>query len=331
MATTYPVSTRPLLTNNSASVTIVICTPVYDIDVDKVAPARANAAATTRVLAFVMADIAGAASGFCQPDGVIVGTVAQWNAVTEEGAGGLTTGSVYYLSAATAGKITLTPPTTGYVVEVGQAISTTELDINIKQPIKLSTAAAGQGGISLSANQVAYANGSGLIVGSANLTFDGTTLTATTITQPPIGSVVAWLKTYTNTPQTLPAGWHECDGSVLSDAASVYNGQTLPNLNGSNYFLRGNSTSGGTGGEDTHTLTTAEMPAHTHTGPAHTHTVVSGGTGIGSQIGAYGPITLTGTINTGSSGTDATGSAGGGTAHENKPPYYNVVWIMRIK
>ena len=47
----------------------------------------------------------------------------------------------------------------------------------------------------------------------------------------PIGSVVAWLKSFTNTPQTLPAGWVECDGSVLSDGESVYYGETLPDLN----------------------------------------------------------------------------------------------------
>jgi hypothetical protein len=66
----------------------------------------------------------------------------------------------------------------------------------------------------------------------------------------PIGSVVAWLKSYTNTP-ALGAGWVECNGQVLSDATSVYNGQTIPDLNGTGVgnhrFLRGQNTSGGTG------------------------------------------------------------------------------------
>ncbi len=65
----------------------------------------------------------------------------------------------------------------------------------------------------------------------------------------PIGSIVAWLKSYANTP-ALPSGWVECNGQTLSDADSVYNGQAIPNLNGDNRFLRGNSTSGGTGGEE---------------------------------------------------------------------------------
>ena len=70
---------------------------------------------------------------------------------------------------------------------------------------------------------------------------------------PPIGSVQSWLKTYTNTP-TLPDGWVECSGQTLSDANSVYDGQVIPNLNGNNQILKGESTSGGTnGGAHTHT------------------------------------------------------------------------------
>ena len=67
----------------------------------------------------------------------------------------------------------------------------------------------------------------------------------------PIGSVVAWLKDFTNTP-ALPEGWVECDGSAISDAASPYNGQNAPDLNSSigdsnkGRFLRGHSASGQT-------------------------------------------------------------------------------------
>jgi hypothetical protein len=114
----------------------------------------------------------------------------------------------------------------------------------------------------------------------------------------PIGTVLPWLKTYTNTP-SLPTSWVECDGSTLSDSDSVYDGQTLPDLNGDNRFLRGSSSSGGTGG--TTSYTTSSEPGNQgalYESPddppfwtqAHTHTV----TGV-------------------------------------EPPYYNVVWIMRIK
>ena len=138
----------------------------------------------------------------------------------------------------------------------------------------------------------------------------------------PIGSILPWLKSYTNTPQALPTGWVECDGATVSDADSVYDGQVLPDLNGDNQFPRGNSTSGGTGGESTHVLTLGEIPSHFHTassaGISLTALTTGGGfghTGSGNAQHTYAN----------------TGTAGSGTAHENKPPYYNVVWIIRIK
>lgn len=73
-----------------------------------------------------------------------------------------------------------------------------------------------------------------------------------------VGAVVAWAKSFTNTP-ALPSEYVECNGQTLSDAQSVFNGQTIPNLNasggGSQRFLRGSSTSGSTGGTETHTHT----------------------------------------------------------------------------
>lgn len=135
----------------------------------------------------------------------------------------------------------------------------------------------------------------------------------------PIGSVFAWLKSFTNTPG-LPDGWVECDGSVLDDSDSVYDGETIPDLNGDNIFVRGNSTSGGTGGSSTHTLSQSEMPSHLHILPF----VVGSGVNV---------ITPSGTTNVPSPtvASPITNSTGGSTAHENKPPFYDVVWIMRIK
>ena len=140
-------------------------------------------------------------------------------------------------------------------------------------------------------------------------------------TRPPVGSVIAWLKSYTNTP-ALPTGWVECDGQTLSDAGSVYNGQVIPNLNasggGAQRFLRGATASGGTGGEDTHALSVAELAAHSHTFNVY------GVTNAGSyQAGAVLPNTLL--------ASPSTSTVGSGTAHENRPPYYEVVWIMRVK
>lgn len=54
------------------------------------------------------------------------------------GSATLTPGQIYYLSNTTAGNITASPPTvTGYVVRVGRAITTTILDIEIAQEVRL--------------------------------------------------------------------------------------------------------------------------------------------------------------------------------------------------
>lgn len=114
----------------------------------------------------------------------------------------------------------------------------------------------------------------------------------------PIGSIVAWAKTFTGVP-ALSAGWVQCDGQTISDAESPYNGHAIPNLNSTLRFLRGNTTSGGTGGAATHTHT---IPGPNYYGSAYGNT------------GAQQPLA---------------GSTTGATS--NNPPYYDVVYIMRIK
>lgn len=118
-------------TNDEAGA-LVFGTPVYNDVVDGVKKAQANAAATTVVLG-LSADVTVAAGqpANIQLSDLLVGTTAQWDAVTG-GSGGLTKGN-YYLDPATAGKLTATPTsTTGqYLARVGLALSTTEMDIRI--------------------------------------------------------------------------------------------------------------------------------------------------------------------------------------------------------
>ncbi|MFA5857622.1 MAG: hypothetical protein WC955_00995 [Elusimicrobiota bacterium] len=67
----------------------------------------------------------------------------------------------------------------------------------------------------------------------------------------PIGTIVAWHKSFANTP-ALPGSWVECTGGTVSDAASPINGQAIPNLNSQVYagsrgrYIRGGTTSGST-------------------------------------------------------------------------------------
>jgi len=75
------------------------------------------------------------------------------------------------------------------------------------------------------------------------------------------------------------------------------------------------ATAGATGGAETHTLTTAEMPSHTHSLASGQNQWLRGGTGDSAaslaQTGAAFRVQIT-------NPTDATGSGG---AHNNMPPY----------
>ena len=124
----------------------------------------------------------------------------------------------------------------------------------------------------------------------------------------PVGSIIAWHKSYTNTPALL-SGWVECNGQTLSDAESVYNGQIIPDLNSAvdtglkGRFLRGHTTSG---------LTEADAyRAHDHSGGVTDAGGSSASSGVGNRV------TIT---NTGSSG-----------GSETRPYNFSVVWIIRIK
>jgi hypothetical protein len=125
-------------TNDNAGA-IVIGQPVYVKSNGNVDLARANAQGTVQVLGLVTnASVAAAGAANIQTDGVLTATTGEWDAVTGE-TGGLTPGAVYYLDDATAGMMTQTAPSAAgkFVVRVGVALSTTELDIDNTPPIKL--------------------------------------------------------------------------------------------------------------------------------------------------------------------------------------------------
>lgn len=126
------------LTNNNAGA-VVIGTPVYAVAADAYDKAKADAAGTSKLIGLaVPTSTAVAASGTVAVNGIFVATTAQWDAVAGT-TGGLTFGTNYYLSAATAGLLTSTAPSTAgqYNVLVGVALSTTELRLNIQPRILL--------------------------------------------------------------------------------------------------------------------------------------------------------------------------------------------------
>lgn len=105
---------------------------------------------------------------------------------------------------------------------------------------------------------------------------------------------------------SIPAGWALCDGT-----------NSTPDLR--NRFIVGAGSTyavNDTGGEATHVLTTAEMPAHTHN--------IHKSSGAGLEAGLDG-----GTNCTNYSGGYIE-STGGDTAHENRPPYFALAYIMKV-
>jgi hypothetical protein len=121
---------------------------------------------------------------------------------------------------------------------------------------------------------------------------------------PPIGSILGWAKSISGIP-SLPDGWVECNDQELTDTASPYNGYYLPDLNGVldyvQKFLRGSTTSGSTGGAET----------HTHSFPMYS----SDSFGITGSYIYY----------------VSTSSMPYFDSPNSLPPYYEVVWILRIK
>lgn len=140
----------------------------------------------------------------------------------------------------------------------------------------------------------------------------------------PVGSIM-W---FPGLSSDIPDKWLKCDGSSLLRTAypdlflilrSVYPFTSthfeLPDLSAK--FLYGSNLDaqvGTTGGAETHTLTLAEMPAHTHNVPARANAGSSAAAALASAA-----------ANT----NVATDSKGSGSAHNNMPPYVRGYWMIK--
>lgn len=123
----------------------------------------------------------------------------------------------------------------------------------------------------------------------------------TYLVKAPVGTIVVW----SGLADAIPRGWSICNGE---------NG--TPDLR-DRFVLGGGGTRavGETGGEEEHMLTVEELPEHWHT-------ISKSSGGSGSYITATSNI---------SSGNQRTSSVGDSLPHNNIPPFYVLVYIMKLE
>lgn len=121
-----------------ADATLIAGQVVYPSSAGHCAKAKADAAGTSKAFGLAVAAITSGASGSIQTNGVVTLTTGEWDAAFAT-TGGLTAGTYYYLSAATAGLGTATAPsTTGHSVQqLGIGLSSTELYLDPQPEVLL--------------------------------------------------------------------------------------------------------------------------------------------------------------------------------------------------
>lgn len=161
----------------------------------------------------------------------------------------------------------------------------------------------------------------------------------------PTGSMMMWPTS------SAPSGWVLADGTAISrtganaalfallnaaglpygagDGSTTFN---VPNFKSRSPIGAGqgsglsNRTLAGTGGAETHLLTTSEMPSHSH---PHSHQIsveANGSTNSPSKVAATAGDGNAGTLNTQSDGANS----GGGGAHNNMHPWLAINFIIKL-
>jgi microcystin-dependent protein len=167
----------------------------------------------------------------------------------------------------------------------------------------------------------------------------------------PTGGIVMFAGT------TAPTGWVLCDGSSYNGTNATYT--PLWNIIGNTYGGSGqssfkvpdlrsrlpvgagqgsgltNRTLASVGGNETHTLSTSEMPSHSHTltDPGHQHTIPPGGEGAIGSGNSYIMVQGNNTYNlfTNSATTGITlGNTGGGGSFGIMNPFLVLNYLIKL-
>ena len=130
----------------------------------------------------------------------------------------------------------------------------------------------------------------------------------------PIGAIVLW----SGSIDTIPDGWALCNGNTV-------NGRKTPDLRdrfvpgaGGGYAV------GAKGGEASHQLTVAELPSHNHSYSFK-------GADLDLSWKDHNYFYNQSEKYSGNSNVAYTDNTGGDKPHENRPPYYALCYIMRVR
>jgi hypothetical protein len=186
-------------------------------------------------------------------------------------------------------------------------------------------------------NSESYTNTTPALLGPNNIVLTDNLGNLSSI-QFPTGMIIVWQPDSNSDGKTPPSGWAICDGT---NGTPDLRGKFVLGLNPS----QGNSLAGFTkrivgaqGGEENHQLTAGELPAHKHNLDGANNHIMLGddnrnprgcfnGAGsdycIPSSTQPYGTSSLW--------KDDAfTGVVGSDGSHNNMPPYYVLIYIMKL-
>ena len=175
----------------------------------------------------------------------------------------------------------------------------------------------------------------------------------------PIKAIIMWSGTEAEAQDLV--GWALCTGGTQ-------NGITIPDLRDRFIVGAGSAyTTGNTGGANTVSLSVSNIPSHNHTvsigdhhhshsgttagGGSHSHTFHVSSSATGAGHGSHKTMRAAGYHGLGASSTSSesnhthtfstngiwhshsasAGYTGSGSAHENRPPYYALAYIIRIQ